>query len=109
MRSPNCTSACWMWRGFLSSWRYSVICCSERCRPNHVFHQNRNGMRTMSHPVAKKRIFWVRDVERLGLDSGVAEPFEEVGTDVSDWTDMFDDMLTERESRKGTITDCGYS
>jgi hypothetical protein len=38
----------------------------------------------MSQPVAKKRIFWVRDIERLGLDSGIAEPFEEVGTDVSD-------------------------
>jgi hypothetical protein len=28
-------------------------------------------MRTMSHPVAKKRSFWVRDMERLGFGSAV--------------------------------------
>jgi len=32
-----------------------------------VFHQNRNGMRTISHPVTKKRIFCVREIERLGF------------------------------------------
>src|SRR5579862_2227538 len=67
MRSPSWTRACWMWRGFFSSCRYSVSCWSERWRPNQVFHQNRNGMSTMSHPVVKKRIFWVRDMLRLGL------------------------------------------
>src|SRR5215475_10140188 len=42
-----------------------------------VFRQKRNGMRTMSHPVVKKRIFWVRDMERLGLSavSGVLLSF----------------------------------
>src|SRR5580658_4867987 len=61
-----------MCRGFLASCRYSVSCWSERCRPNHVFHQNRNGIRTINQPVAKKRIFWVRDMERLGLGSPVS-------------------------------------
>ena len=28
-------------------------CLSESCRPNQVFHQNRNGIRTISQPVAK--------------------------------------------------------
>jgi len=27
-------------------------------------------MRTMSHPVTKKRIFWVREMERFGLGAG---------------------------------------
>ena len=56
----------------LVSCRYSVICWSERCRPNQVFHQNRNGMRTISQPVTKKRIFWVRDMPRLGFGSSTA-------------------------------------
>src|SRR5215469_6269853 len=56
-----------MWRGFLLSWRYSMSCWSDRCRPNHVFHQKRKGIKTMSHPVTKKRIFCVREIERLGL------------------------------------------
>ena len=42
-----------MWRGCFSSCRYSANCLSESCRPNQVFHQNRNGMRTISHPVTK--------------------------------------------------------
>jgi hypothetical protein len=37
-------------------------------RPNHVLHQNRNGIKTMSQPVAKKSIFWLRDMLRLRLD-----------------------------------------
>src|SRR5215472_2348218 len=49
-------SACWMWRGCASSCRYSVTSLSERWRPNHVFHQNRNGIRTISQPVTRKRI-----------------------------------------------------
>ena len=49
MRSPICTRACWMWRGCFSSCRYSVSCLSESWRPNQVFHQNRNGIRTISH------------------------------------------------------------
>ncbi len=96
MRSLICTSACWMCRGFLSSWRYSVSCWSERWRPNQVFHQNRNGMRTMSQPVAKNRIFWVRDIERLGLVCGAAPPSEPAcgwAEEVSDCSDM--------ESRRG--------
>src|ERR1700730_2004459 len=32
-------------------------------------------MRTISQPVAKNRIFCVRDMPRLGLGSGTAEPF----------------------------------
>ena len=75
MRSPSCTSACWMCRGFLSSWRYSVSCWSFRWRPNQVFHQKRKGMRTMSHPVAKKRSFWVRDMLRLAGASATMLPF----------------------------------
>ena len=72
-----------MWRGFLSSCKYSFNCWSDRCRPNQVFHQNRNGMRTMSHPVVKKSIFWVRDMLRLGF--GVVEPSGVgVGVEVSD-------------------------
>src|ERR1700676_2349958 len=54
-RSPNCTRACWMWRGCLSSFRYSTICWSESWRPNQVFHQNKKGMRTISQAVKKKR------------------------------------------------------
>ena len=57
-------------------------CWSERWRPNHVFHQNRNGMRTISQPVAKNRIFWVRDILRLGLASGSVELME-LGADDS--------------------------
>jgi hypothetical protein len=83
MRSLICTRACWMCRGFLSSWRYSVNCWSERCRPNQVFHQNRNGMRTISQPVAKKRIFCVRDIKRLGLGTTVSTGAG-VGTELSD-------------------------
>src|ERR1039458_10278145 len=91
-----------MWRGFLSSCRYSVNRWSDRWRPNHVFHQNRKGIRTISHPVAKKRIFWVRDIERLGLCSCTTEPSGVgIGTGVSDLTDM--------ESRKGTIAESAYS
>src|SRR5579864_6660237 len=53
MRCPSCTSACWMWRGCLSSFKYSVSCLSESWRPNQVFHQNRNGMSTISQAVTK--------------------------------------------------------
>src|SRR5580700_7116614 len=56
-----------MWRGFFVSWRYSVNCWSESLRPNQVFHQNRNGMRQISHAVMKKRSFWVRDMPGLGF------------------------------------------
>jgi hypothetical protein len=34
-------------------------------RPNHVFHQNKNGIRQISQAVRKKRSFWVRDVPRF--------------------------------------------
>src|ERR1700683_909358 len=51
-----------MWRGFFVSCRYSVSCWSESLRPNHVFHQNRNGIKQMSQAVTKKRSFWVRDM-----------------------------------------------
>src|SRR5580693_7209922 len=61
-----------MWRGFFVSCRYSVSCWSERLRPNHVFHQNRNGMRQISQAVTKKRSFWVRDMPGfLGVCPGV--------------------------------------
>src|SRR5208337_4439864 len=43
-----------MCRGCLSSCRYSASCLSESWRPNQVFHQNRNGIRTISHAVRKK-------------------------------------------------------
>src|ERR1700726_1984098 len=55
MRSPSCTSACWMWRGCLSSLRYSVIFVSERWRPNQGLHQKRKGMSTISQATRKKR------------------------------------------------------
>jgi hypothetical protein len=43
-----------------------------------VLHQNKNGIRTISQPVAKKRIFCVRDMERFGFRGTAAEaPFEE--------------------------------
>src|SRR6266581_3545918 len=64
MRSPICTNACWMWRGCLSSRRYPVSCFSESCRPNQVFHQNRNGMSTISQAVAKNRMRWPVDMRR---------------------------------------------
>src|SRR4030088_3208216 len=54
MRSPTWTRACWMWRGCLSSFKYSVICEFERRRPNQVFHQNRKGMSTISQAATKK-------------------------------------------------------
>src|SRR5258708_2744822 len=69
-----------MWRGFLASCRYSFNCWSESLRPNHVFHQKRNGIRQISHAVRKKRSFWVRDmpVFRLcasacGVELGLAD------------------------------------
>src|SRR6266478_2737192 len=43
-----------MWRGCLSSFRYSVICLSESWRPNQVLHQNRKGMSTISQATRKK-------------------------------------------------------
>src|ERR1700730_5798528 len=43
-----------MWRGRLSSFRYSTICLSESWRPNQVFHQNKKGMSTISQAVRKK-------------------------------------------------------
>src|ERR1700730_820121 len=55
-----------MWRGFLVSFRYSLSCWSVSLRPNHVFHQNRKGIRQISHAVRKKRSFWVRDMPGLG-------------------------------------------
>src|ERR1700735_5593434 len=54
-----------MWRGFLAACRYSFNCWSESFRPNHVFHQNKKGIRQISHAVRKKRSFWVRDVPRF--------------------------------------------
>src|SRR5215467_13522743 len=65
MRSPSCTSACCMWRGFFSSCRYSLSSVFESLRPNHVFHQNRNGISTISHAVTKKRMRWPLDMRRL--------------------------------------------
>src|SRR5580692_7564510 len=54
-----------MCRGFLASCRYSFNCWSVSFRPNHVFHQNKKGIRQISHAVRKKRSFWVRDVPRF--------------------------------------------
>ena len=48
-----------------------------------MFHQKRNGMSTISQPVAKNKIFWVRDTPRLDFGSGMAELFEAAcGADV---------------------------
>src|SRR3989442_1445963 len=60
-----------MWRGFLSSCKYSLSCRSDNWRPNQVFHQNRNGIRTISHPMKKnkKRL----RVDMRGLAAGVAD------------------------------------
>src|ERR1700733_6743406 len=55
-----------MWRGFLVSCRYWFTCWSESLRPNQVFHQNRKGMRQISHAVTKKRNFCMRDMPGLG-------------------------------------------
>src|SRR3984957_6644703 len=54
-----------MCRGFLASCRYSFNCWSVSFRPNHVFHQNKNGIRQISQAVRKKRNFWVRGVPRF--------------------------------------------
>src|SRR5689334_3626959 len=74
MRSPICTSACWIWRGCLSSCKYSVIFEGERCRPNHVLHQNKNGISTINHATKKnsRRLrtdMWCRG---FGLAAGSA-------------------------------------
>src|SRR5580698_3099216 len=66
-----------MWRGCFSSCRYSTICLSESCRPNQVFHQNRNGMRTISHPVAKNNNRLRVDMRGRDLGGTVSLP----GTD----------------------------
>src|SRR5579872_812484 len=73
-----------MWRGFLSSCRYSVICWSERWRPNQVFHQNRNGISTISQPVTKNRSFCVGEMLRLGFGTS----WSGVEMEFSDWTDI---------------------
>src|SRR5207302_4865918 len=77
-RSPICTSACWMWRGFLSSRRYSLSCLSESWRPNQVFHQNTNGINTISHAVRKNRRRLRVDMRRCGLTVcyGKKAPFD---------------------------------
>src|SRR5271165_277728 len=75
-----------MWRGFFASCRYSVICWSERWRPNHVFHQKRNGMSTISQPVVKNRIFCVRDMECLRLDCGAMAPSDGLSESVDEET-----------------------
>src|SRR5947207_2000592 len=56
-----------MCRGCLSSLKYSLICVSERWRPNQVFHQNKKGISTISQATRKKRKrfradMWRRDV-----------------------------------------------
>src|SRR5580658_1228391 len=61
-----------MWRGFFVSCRYSVSCWSERLRPNHVFHQNRNGIRQISQAVTKKRSFWLRDMPGFACGASMA-------------------------------------
>src|SRR5579884_3428574 len=63
-----------MCRGCLLSRKYSVICAGERCRPNHVLHQNKNGISTISHATKKKSSrlrsdMWWRD---FGLATGSA-------------------------------------
>src|ERR1051325_2917359 len=73
-----------MWRGFLSSCRYSVICGWYRWRPNQVFHQNRNGISTISQPVTKNSSFCVGEMLRLGLGTS----WSGVGMEFSDWTDI---------------------
>src|ERR1700686_638510 len=83
MRSPTCTRACWMWRGFLVSCKYSVNCWSESLRPNHVFHQNRKGMRQTSLAVTKKGSVWVRDMPGLGRGCKTAQPSAVVGESAS--------------------------
>src|SRR5450432_3426616 len=60
---------------------YSPSCLSESCRPNQVFHQNRNGMSTISQPVAKnnRRL----RVDMRGLAGGGDEAGSSVTVDVS--------------------------
>jgi hypothetical protein len=63
-----------------------VICLSVSRRPNQVFHQNKNGINTISHPVRRKITRWrlvirrrdaffstVAGVSTRELLSGIAE------------------------------------
>src|SRR5580700_4765550 len=61
-----------MWRGCFSSCKYSPICLSESWRPNQVFHQNKNGMRTISHPVAKNSSRLRVDMRGRDLETGTS-------------------------------------
>src|SRR5690348_4339986 len=51
-----------MWRGFLSSCKYSLSCLSDNWRPNQVFHQNRKGISTINHAVKKNNRRWRVDI-----------------------------------------------
>src|SRR5208283_1315747 len=60
-----------MCRGCFSSCKYSATCLSESWRPNQVFHQNRNGMSTISHAVRKKSSRFPVDIRGRGLVGGL--------------------------------------
>jgi len=60
-----------MCRGCSSSCRYSASCLSESWRPNQMFHQNRNGIRTISHAVMKKSSRLPVDMRGRGLGGGL--------------------------------------
>src|SRR5215470_15988012 len=82
--------------GLASSRKYSVTCLSERCRPNQVFHQNRNGMSTRSHPVTKKRTRWRVDMPGRGFGSACSGVTGGVGfaDTTMDYT-LLDDISVE--------------
>src|SRR5713226_3156333 len=61
-----------MWRGCFSSFKYTVICLSESWRPNQVFHQKRNGMRTINQAVTKNKRRFRGDM-RWGGRAGCSE------------------------------------
>src|SRR5206468_6997931 len=58
-----------MCRGCLSSLKYSLICVSERWRPNQVFHQNKKGISTISQATRKKRKRFRTDMWRREVAS----------------------------------------
>src|SRR2546428_6738762 len=69
-----------MWRGFLSSCKYSLSCLSESWRPNQVFHQKRNGISTISQAVTKNRMRCPVDMRRRALGPPDDPISEELGT-----------------------------
>src|SRR5438309_11992338 len=63
---------------FLSSCKYALSSISDGCSPKQVFHQNTNGISTISNAVTKNRMRCPGDMRRraLGLpDDAISEEF----------------------------------